>query len=143
MLPPTILVLLEGEPNKYEGKEMAKKAKTNKSAAIRAALTATPDKAAADIAKDVGVAVSLVYNIKAKMKKQEGKPKGKRGRKPGSKNKPKVAAPTANKAKAAAHAAPTIAHAALDSAFEFVSKMGGLLNAQQMIDKLRSIKERM
>ena len=106
------------------------KRQVNKSAAIRAALTATPDKAAADIAKDVGVAVSLVYNIKATMKKQADKPKGKPGRKPGSKNKPKGAA-------------PTIAHVALDSAFEFVSKVGGLLNAQQLIDKLKSIKERM
>jgi hypothetical protein len=55
-----------------------------------------------------------------------GKPKGKPGRKPGSKN-----------------AAPVAAHAALDHAFEFVTKVGGLLHAEQLIAKLKSIKERL
>jgi len=39
--------------------------------------------------------------------------------------------------------APIAAHAASDSAFEFVTKVGGLLHADQLIAKLRSIKERL
>jgi hypothetical protein len=35
------------------------------------------------------------------------------------------------------------AHGALDSAFDFVHKVGGLLNAQTLIDKLKAFKERM
>ncbi len=109
---------------------MAKaKAKTNKSAAIREALKATPEKSAAEIAKAVGVTPALVYNVKAALKKKSGKAKGKPGRKPGK--------------KAAKVAAPHAAHAALDSAFEFVTKVGGLLHAEQLIAKLRSIKERL
>jgi hypothetical protein len=107
---------------------MAKR-KTNKSAAIRAALTATPDKPAAEIAKEVGVSPALVYNVKANLKKA-GKTKGKPGRKPGW------------KAATNGHA-PVAAHVALDSAFEFVTKVGGLLHAEQLLGKLRSIKERM
>ena len=112
---------------------MAKtKDKINKSAAIRDALKATPNKSAAEIAKEVGVSPALVYNVKANMKKKRGKPAAKRSksaarRKPGAK---KMAAPSA-------------AHAALDSAFEFVVKVGGLLHAEQLIDRLKSIKERL
>jgi transposase len=109
---------------------MAKKAKTNKSAAIREALKATPDKSAAEIAKAVGVTPALVYNVKANLKKKPKKAKGKPGRKPGSKAHAKAAAPHA-------------AHAALDSAFEFVTKVGGLLHAEQLIAKLKSIKEKL
>ncbi len=105
---------------------MAKaKGKTSKSALIREALKATPEKPAAEIAKEAGVTPSLVYSIKASMKKKK-KAKGKPGPKPGA----KVSAPVA-------------AHAALDSAFEFVVKVGGLLHAEQLIAKLRSIKERL
>ena len=70
---------------------MAKtKQKTNKSAAIREALKATPDKSAAEIAKEVGVSPALVYNVKANMKKKRRKParnrsKSAAGRKSGSK----------------------------------------------------------
>lgn len=107
--------------------EMAKaKAKSNKSEKIRAALTANPDKPAAEIAKEAGVTVGLVYNVKANMKKKAGKSKKKTG--------PKAAAkPTA----------PQSVHDALDSAFEFVHKVGGLLNAEQLIAKLKSLKERL
>ena len=56
--------------------------------------------------------------------KKKKKAKGKPGRKPGA----KVTAPLA-------------AHAALDTAFEFVTKVGGLLHAEKLIAKLRSIKE--
>lgn len=109
---------------------MAKaKVKPNKSEKIRAALTARPDKSAAEIAKEAGVTVGLVYNVKANMKKKTGKAKKKPGRKPGSKA-------------AAKAAAPQSVHDALDSAFEFVHKVGGLLNAEQLIAKLRSLKER-
>ena len=105
--------------------------KPSKSAKIREALKATPDKSAAEIAKAVGVTPALVYNVKANMAKKVGKATGKkRGRKPGS----------------TAHAnglAPHAAHAALDSAFEFVTKVGGLLHAEQLIAKLKSIKERL
>jgi transposase len=99
--------------------------KTNKSAGIRKALETTPDKSVAEIAKDFGVTPGLVYNVKAKLK-GGGKKKKKPGRKPGVKA-----------------AAPHGAHVALDSAFEFVTKVGGLLHAEQLIGKLRSIKERL
>lgn len=109
---------------------MAKaKAKKSKSAAVREALTATPTKSVADIAKELRVKPGLVYNVKANMKKKAGKPKGKPGRKPGS--------------TAAKVSAPEFAHTALDSAFEFATKVGGLLHAEQLIDKLKTIKERL
>lgn len=107
----------------------AKAKKPSKSAAIREALTASPNKPAAEIAKEVGVSTALVYNVKASMKKKK-KSKATPGRKPGGKS-------------AAKPAAPVAAHAALDSAFEFVTKVGGLLHAEQLIAKLRSIKERL
>lgn len=100
---------------------MAKR-KTNKSAAIREAMAANPSKSAADIAKDLGVSPALVYNVKASMKKKSGK----RGRKPSGKA-----------------TAPEFAHAALDSAFEFINRVGGLINAEAMINKLKSLKDRM
>jgi hypothetical protein len=108
--------------------EMAKaKAETSKSAAIREALNATPDKPVAELAKELGVTPGLVYNVKAGLKKKARKAAGKkRGPKPGVKR-----------------TAPVAAHAALDSAFEFVTKVGGLLHAEQLIARLRSIKERL
>jgi hypothetical protein len=107
----------------------AKTKKLNKSAAIRDAITATPDKSAAEIAKDLKVRPALVYNVKAGMKKANGKPKGKPGRKPGQKH--------------STNGAPHAAHTALDSAFEFVVNVGGLVHAEQLIGKLKSIKERL
>lgn len=105
---------------------MAKaKSGPNKSDKIRAALAATPDKPAAEIAKENKVAIGLVYNVKAGMKKKSGK---KRGRKPGT----KVAAKTT---------APQGVHDALDAAFEFIHKVGGVLHAEQLIAKLKSLKE--
>ena len=109
----------------------AKTKKPSKSADIREALKATPDKSAAEIAKDLKVTPALVYNVKANMNKKTKKAAGKkRGRKPGKKAHAKTAAPHA-------------AHAALDSAFEFVVKVGGLLHAEQLIAKLKSIKEKL
>jgi hypothetical protein len=105
----------------------AKTKKPSKSAAIREALKTTPDKPAAEIAKELKVTPALVYNVKANMNKKTKKATGKkRGRKPGKKA-----------------AAPHAAHAALDSAFEFVTKVGGLLHAEQLIGKLKSIKEKL
>lgn len=106
------------------------KAKTNKSAAIREALTNNPGKSAAEIAKDTGVTVGLVYNVKADMKKKAGKSKKKSGPKPG----PKVAAKAT---------APEGVHHALDAAFEFIHKVGGVFHAEQLIAKLKSLKERL
>lgn len=106
----------------------AKTKKPSKSAAIREALKATPEKSAAEIAKELKVTPGLVYAVKASNKKKKsGKAAGKkRGRKPGKKA-----------------AAPHAAHAALDSAFKFVVKVGGLLHAEQLIGKLKSIKEKL
>jgi transposase-like protein len=105
---------------------MAKaKAKTSKSAKVREVLTTNPNKPVAEVAKEVGVTPGLVYNVKAKMN-TGGKKKSRRRRKPGRKT-----------------AAPLAAHNALDTAFEFVSKVGGLLHAEQLIDKLKAIKERL
>jgi transposase len=110
---------------------MAKAAKKpNKSDKIRAALAATPDKPAAEIAKDLGVAAGLVYSVKADMKKKSGQPPAKRGRKPGSKVAPKPAAPAG-------------AHHALDAAFEFIHKVGGVFHAEALIAKLKSLKEKL
>lgn len=110
---------------------MAKAAKKpNKSDTIRAALTANPDKPVPDIAKDLGVTAGLVYNVKANMKKKAGQPAAKRGRKPGSKAAPKTVAPVG-------------AHHALDAAFEFIHKVGGVLHAEQLIAKLKSLKEKL
>ena len=108
----------------------AKTKKPSKSAKIREALAATPDRPVAEIAKQVGVTPALVYNVKANMKKKAGKPKGKPGRKAGWKA-------------ASNGAAPHAVHAALDSAFEFVTKVGGLLHAERLIAKLKSIKEKL
>jgi len=108
----------------------AKTKKPSKSAAIRDAIKATPDKSVAEIAKELKVTPGLVYAVKAGDKKKKGRPKGKPGRKPGIKH-------------ATNGAAPHGAHAALDSAFEFVSKVGGLLHAEQLIAKLKSIKEKL
>jgi len=109
------------------------KAKTKKpstSSKIREVLTATPDKPVVEIAKEFGVKPGLVYNVKANMKKKAGKPKGKPGRKPGW------------KAATNGHA-PAAAHEALDSAFDFVMKVGGILHAEQLIGKLKAIKEKL
>lgn len=110
------------------------KSTTNKSAEVRAALSATPDKSVAEIAKEIGVTPGLVYNIKAKSKKKTGKAARKPGRKPGRKARRKASSQST---------APVAAHAALDNAFEFVTKVGGLLHAEQLIAKLKSIKERL
>ncbi|MBL8829906.1 MAG: hypothetical protein JNM18_23200 [Planctomycetaceae bacterium] len=110
---------------------MAKKSKVNKSEAIRTQLKENPSKPVAEIAKELGVTPGLVYNVKATMEKKAGKASaGKPGRPAGSKNKPKVSA-------------PKMAHDALDSAFEFVNKVGGLLHAEQLINKLKSIRDMM
>jgi hypothetical protein len=109
---------------------MAKKAKTNKSALIREAMTAAPDKSATEIAKELKVTPALVYNVKANMKKKAGKPKGKPGRKPSKK-------PSAN------GATPHASHSALDTALDFVTKVGGLMHAEELIGKLKAIKERL
>ena len=110
---------------------MAKTAKKpNKSDKIREALTANPDKPVPEIAKDLGVTAGLVYNVKASMKKKAGQPAAKRGRKPGSKVAPKAAAPAG-------------AHHALDAAFEFIHKVGGVLHAEELIAKLKSLKEKL
>src|SRR5689334_13691238 len=110
---------------------MAKaKTKPNKSEKIRAALAAHPDKPAAEIAKETGVTVGLVYNVKANMKKKSGKSKKKPGRKAGSKAAAKASAPKG-------------AHDTLDAAFEFIHKVGGVLHAEQLIGKLKALKERL
>jgi hypothetical protein len=105
------------------------RAKTSKSAKVREALAANPDKPVAELAKELKVTPGLVYNIKATSKKKAGgKTKAKRDRKPGRK-------PGAN------GMAPKAAHNALDSAFEFVTKVGGLIHAEQLIDKLKAFKK--
>ena len=47
--------------------------KTNKSALIRAALIATPDRPATEIAKEIGAKPGLVYEVKAAMRKKAEK----------------------------------------------------------------------
>jgi hypothetical protein len=109
---------------------MAKaQAKPSKSAMIREALAANPEKSAAEIAKEAGVTPALVYNVKAGMKKKSAKSKKKPGPKSGSKAPAKAATPQG-------------AHDALDAAFDFINRVGGLLHAEQLIDKLKSIRER-
>lgn len=57
------------------------------------------------------------------MKKKARQPAAKRGRKPGSKA-----------------VAPAGAHHALDAAFEFIHKVGGVLRSEELIAKLKSLK---
>jgi transposase len=113
----------------HQDQEMPR-AKTSKSAKIREALTATPDKPVVEIAKEFGVKPGLVYNVKANMKKKAGKAKGKPGRKPGKKSAPKVVV---------SHAA----HDALGTAVDFVIKVGGLRHAEQLLSTLKAIKEQL
>ncbi|HWA97377.1 MAG TPA: hypothetical protein VG713_02750 [Pirellulales bacterium] len=116
--------------------KVAKKegSKVNKSAEIRSALTQHPDKPPRWIAenlteKGVKVSAGMVSTIKTKLKHSKGK---RPGRKPGRKS--------ATLSKSSANA---MAHEAIDAAFDFVHKVGGLLNAQLVIDKLKAFKERM
>ncbi len=114
---------------------MAKTAvkKVNKSEAIREHKAAHPEAKPKEISEELnkkGVKVSpgfvstILTKSKAKgPKRSTGK---KRGRPPGA---------MANIEKSA--------HGALDNAFDFVHKVGGLLNAQQLIDKLKAFKERL
>ena len=105
------------------------RSKVNKSEKIRAALAATPDKSAAEIAKKVGVTPALVYNVKANMiKKAKKAAKKKPGRQPGQ--------------KASKNGAPS-ANGHLDSALDFVTKVGGLQHAEKLIGTLKAIKERL
>jgi transposase-like protein len=106
------------------------RAKTSKSAKIREALTATPDKAVVEIAKEFGVKPGLVYNVKANMKKKAGKAKGKPGRKPGKKPATK---------EMVSHAA----HDALGAAVDFVIKVGGLRHAEKLLGTLKAIKDQL
>jgi len=61
------------------------------------------------------------------MKKKARQPAAKRGRKPSSKVAPKAGAPAG-------------AHHALDAAFEFIHKVGGVLRSEELISKLKSLK---
>jgi transposase len=54
------------------------KAKTNKSAQIRDALKASPDRSGAEIAKELGVSTALVYKVKARLAKKSRKRAGKK-----------------------------------------------------------------
>jgi transposase-like protein len=107
------------------------RSKTSKSASVRDALRLHPEKSASEIAKELGVTPGLVYNIKAAANKKNGKAPGKkRHRTAAARHRAKVVAPRG-------------AHEALDSAFEFVTKVGGLLHAEQLIGKLKTLKERL
>jgi len=105
------------------------KAKSSKSTLVREGLKAHPEKPAAEIAKEFGVSDALVYKIKRAEKTKNGKvPSKKRHRKSVAKAAAKVVTPKA-------------AHDALDQAFEFVMKVGGLVHAEQLIGKLKALKE--
>ena len=113
------------------------KAKVNKSAEIREALKATPEKTAAEIAKAIGVTPTLVYNVKANMDRKAGIVRPKIHRK---KSKRSRAAPAAMAGKAPSHSAAN-STSELDSALTFVEKVGGLNHAEHLIGKLRTIKK--
>ena len=57
----------------------AKTKKPSKSAQIREALKATPDKSVAEIAKELKVTPAIVYNVKAGAKKSRVSPRASRG----------------------------------------------------------------
>ena len=97
-------------------------------------MIATPDRPAVEIAKEFGAKPGLVYNIKATMKKKAGTAKAKPGPKAGKKP---------GKKKAAKVVAPHVGSCGFGSAFEFVVKVGGLFHAEQLISKLKAIKERL
>ncbi|MBS0211532.1 MAG: hypothetical protein JSS27_21530 [Planctomycetes bacterium] len=108
---------------------MAKSAGKSKSSAVRDALTAHPEKSPAEIAKETGAKISLVYNVKSTM----GKTKKRKKKSSGS-----AKASVAPRAKA-----PHSMHSALDSAFEYVVKVGGLIHAEELLAKLKKLKERL
>ncbi|HEX4129227.1 MAG TPA: hypothetical protein VHZ24_04235 [Pirellulales bacterium] len=105
--------------------------KVNKSEAIREYLKAHPTKMPKEVAEDLtakGIPVSAQMVSTIKSKGKVGKRRGRPGRKPGR--------PTMKSIQNGAHSA-------LDSAFEFVGKVGGLLHAQDLIDRLKTFKERL
>ena len=101
--------------------------KKNKSLAVRIVIEKNPSAGPTEVAglvkKQFGHTVSpaVVSTIKAKAK----------GKKPGPKKATKVQQSPMQ----------VMAHEALDTAFEFVGKVGGLLHAQALIDKLKAFKE--
>jgi hypothetical protein len=72
--------------------------------------------------QEIADALKISYNAVYQALKGSAKKKGKRG--------PKKKAPVA-------------AHAALDHAFDFVVKVGGLVHAEQLIDKLKAFKAKL
>jgi hypothetical protein len=81
-----------------------------------------PSATTQEIADAIKTSYNAVYQALKNAGGSRGKSKGKRG--------PKRKAPVA-------------AHAALDSAFEFVQKVGGLVHAENLIDKLKAIKAKL
>ena len=64
------------------------KANGSKSALIREALKAAPDKSGAEIAKELGASTALVYKVKARMSRKKSRAGGRKpGRKAGEVNK--------------------------------------------------------
>lgn len=117
---------------------MAKKAATTKTGDVattkgdkptiaeqaRAYHKANPKATTQEIADALKTSYNNVYQSLKKGKKK------KPGRKPGA------------KAGSNGHA-PKSMHSALDSAFEFVQKVGGLVHAEQLIDKLKAFKAKL
>src|ERR1700722_10665827 len=78
--------------------------------------------------QEIADAIKMSYNAVYQALKNAGggKSGGKRRGKRGAKGK-----------------APVAAHAALDTAFDFVQKVGGLVHAESLIDKLKAIKAKL
>jgi hypothetical protein len=73
--------------------------------------------------QEIADAIKMSYNaVYQALKKSGGTRKGKRG---------------------ANRKAPVAAHAALDTAFEFVQKVGGLVHAESLIEKLKAFKAKL
>jgi len=121
-------------------KAATKKTKVNKSAAIRELINLHPEKGPTEISKmlkdtqNIDAPPSMVSNIKgASSKKKSG------GKKRGRPAKKKLGRPVGSgKAKSSSNG-----HGYLDSAIEFVEKVGSFVNAQAIMDKLKSLRERL
>jgi hypothetical protein len=95
------------------------KAPPTKSQQAREHKAKNPNATTQEIADALKTSYNAVYQA---LKKSGGKRRGKRGRK---------------------SKAPVAAHAALDTAFEFVQRVGGLVHAESLIDKLKAFKAKL
>ena len=108
-----------GRTSKAAGDSSSGNRSASKSQQAREHKAKNPNATTQEIADAIKMSYNAVYQA---LKKSGSKPSGKRGAK---------------------SKAPVAAHQALDSAFEFVQKVGGLVHAESLINKLKAIKAKL